>query len=109
MKRLLLAVSMVTGCAGPCFHADSDVYGTQQCQQERIQNRLDLEKWERIGRALNPKTYGLPDHTQHLGQGSLQPAFGNAAGGSYDNSYIQTPNAYGPGIHMDQYGRPVTY
>lgn len=22
-------------------------------------------------------------------------------------SYIQTPNAYGPGIHMDQYGRPV--
>lgn len=26
----------------------------------------------------------------------------------YGNSYIQTPNAYGPGIHMDQYGRAVT-
>lgn len=23
------------------------------------------------------------------------------------SSYIETPNAYGPGIHMDQYGRPV--
>ncbi|WP_041533003.1 outer membrane protein assembly factor BamE domain-containing protein [Pelobacter propionicus] len=23
------------------------------------------------------------------------------------SSYIKTPNAYGPGVHMDQYGRPV--
>lgn len=26
---------------------------------------------------------------------------------NYGNSYIETPDAYGPGVHMDQYGRPV--
>lgn len=109
MRWLIPCVISLCGCAGPCFQQDSDIFFSEVCQQERIQDRLDLEKWARIGRALNPKTYGLPDHTQHLGQSALQPAFGNSIGGDYGNSYVQTPNAYGPGIHMDQYGRAVTY
>lgn len=35
------------------------------------------------------------------------PQIDNGSSSNNGGSYIQTPNAYGPGIHMDQYGRPV--
>ena len=37
----------------------------------------------------------------------IKPAF-NDPTGNYSDSIIKTPNAYGPGIHMDQYGRAIT-
>ena len=42
-----------------------------------------------------------------LPMSTFAPAGNNQPPPQPSDSYIQTPNAYGPGIHMDQHGQPV--
>lgn len=58
-----------------------------------------VDSFGRYGNTSEPAPLPMPPPTYN--NGNYQPP------AVPSGSYIQTPNAYGPGVHMDQFGRPV--
>lgn len=109
---LLLGLSL-TGCAAKWNPTDINCYDIQRpefvksayCENARDadmrryeQDKREQDQWDRLLTRENQRS--VPFATDSYGRPmTLQ--------GGMPNSYIQTPNAYGPGIHMDQYGNAV--
>jgi hypothetical protein len=137
MKKLILAILafLMMGCAGPIINLSNVSPG--MTKQDVIQllgqpESVAMDKNEIIlfflvhdhafGRDKNRYAFGfrddkllgfapLPEDRQEPRDcGPVDAALGKCGNriivNQGDNLGI-TPNAYGPGIHMDQYGRPV--
>lgn len=109
MRKFILAGAfLLASCVGPCFERDSKEFATPACIDRRLSWDIVSGQKSLLDMVVSPNTYGL-DGIDATGKPvRLRPAFAGPAG-NYSNSFVQTPNAYGPGIHMDQYGRAVSY
>lgn len=113
-----------------CYDESSIMYNYDHCYQQR--NGSKAEIYDQNGQALTLSKlsirskeelnwYKVPlivflgllsigsaasDVSNTLQGQRLVPVF-QGASGNISNSYIQKKDAYGPGIHMDQYGRAV--
>jgi hypothetical protein len=133
MNKILLfaAIAILSGCSGVPKLTTTDLTSGMS-RQEVLQkfgkpvNATMSNGTNYLVYEFNDHAYGRDDNAYALGfqndrlvsveplpedqqkMGLIDRALRSRRPRSNDgNSYIQTPNAYGPGIHMDQFGRPV--
>lgn len=127
MQSKFLVLSVLVFCCG-C----STTYHNALCERpeyyakwedkcrEYSDTKINKYGYLALGAALAAAgSYQPPEPAQMTSTGTILPTspghgidqFGRAVTlqGGVSNSYIKTPNAYGPGMHMDQYGNKVMW